>query len=556
MSSVRLNLCRQLVRLALVLAFALLAAPPSARAAQLLLDGHYDVSPIFTNAPGGGWSFKLYDFATLTRFDPRPLDIGLNANARLLAPGSSAFARLGAVAGQPVWVMPQIQTAGVLFFGVRTDDVQPSAFASDFFGPGFIALSLVDVRGSGPDRGGAFSMYQTGLGNPAFHFSTADGITSSDQLAPIPLPAHAHYNWAFTQPGEYQVTFRFTGTLAAEFGGTVTNGLGTINFFVQGETNRHFLADGHMDLRVDFTNGAFAAFVDADGLPDLPPDTTLIRGNSLLRATVPANPAFAFLGTSGAPVWVFPQSNTPGLPYIGLSAEQIGPGVLQNNRVKLTLTAVNGPPGGGFTLFQVDAFGSPILRLSSLDGLDPVADSLLLSTCLHDHYNWAFTQAGEYTLTFLASGTLNSGGSVTSAPIVLRFAVDRVAGFVDANGNGLDDHWEARHGATASNPATDPDGDGRSNRIEYLLGTDPLVADAPAAGLLTPQRTGNMTQLSFDTREGRLYRVMYSDNLQTWQPATPWLLGARERQSITDTGTGLTPPPGVRRFYRLDITTP
>ncbi len=529
---------------------------PAAFAAQALLTGHFDLSPEFRTGPGGGWKFSLYDFDTRAPVEPRRFDIGLNSNARLAAPGGGVWSPLGASAGQPIWIMPQIQTAGILFFGVRTDDVQASAFANEFFGPGFLALSLVEVRGSGVDRGGAFSMYQTGLGNPAFHFTTADGITSADQLAPIPLPAHAHYNWAFTRPGEYQVRFRVTGTLAPEFGGTVTNGFGTVNFFVHAETNRFYFADGHMDLRVDFTNSAFAAWLHADGLPDLAPERSLIRGGSLARASVPANPQFAFLGVAGATLWVLPQSNTPGLPFLGLSAERIPAGVFQENKLRLTLTSVNGPAGGHFSLFQVDAFGNPILRMNSRDGLD-ATDGFQFSTGLHDHYNWAFTAAGQYDLTFSVSGTLVAGGiQVTSAPITLRFAAETFPGFVDVNGNGLDDHWEARHGTSAANPTADPDGDGRNNLLEFLDGTDPLVNDARPTGLLAPQRAGGTTQLSFDTAEGRLYRLQYSDNLATWQPASPWILGMRERHTVTDAGTGLTPPSSARRFYRLQIKAP
>jgi len=44
----------------------------------------------------------------------------------------------------------------------------------------------------------------------------------------------------------------------------------------------------------------------------------------------------------------------------------------------------------------------------------------------------------------------------------------------DTDGNGLPDLWEWRHfGHTGIDPDADPDGDGRSNREEWLAGTDP-----------------------------------------------------------------------------------
>jgi len=103
---------------------------PAAFAAQALLTGHFDLSPEFRTGPGGGWKFSLYDFDTRAPVEPRRFDVGLNSNARLAAPGGGVWSPLGASVGQPIWIMPQIQTAGILFFGVRTDDVQASAFAN------------------------------------------------------------------------------------------------------------------------------------------------------------------------------------------------------------------------------------------------------------------------------------------------------------------------------------------------------------------------------------------------------------------------------------------
>ncbi|MBL9134489.1 MAG: hypothetical protein JNK85_01410 [Verrucomicrobiales bacterium] len=67
------------------------------------------------------------------------------------------------------------------------------------------------------------------------------------------------------------------------------------------------------------------------------------------------------------------------------------------------------------------------------------------------------------------------------------------AGFVDGDGNGLPDAWELRYfGRVGIEPNGDADGDGLSNREEYLLGSNPVdtpnapleieVALAPAVG--------------------------------------------------------------------------
>lgn len=128
----------------------------------------------------------------------------------------------------------------------------------------------------------------------------------------------------------------------------------------------------------------------------------------LAQTQVPANPAYAFLGTPGAPVWILPQSETPRLLFLGLATAEVDAGVFVNNQLELRLLEVNGP--GHFAVYAVDAFGQPVIHMNSGDGIGP-DDRRRLTAGAHEHVNWAFTAPGLYRVKFQAFGTLVEGGA-------------------------------------------------------------------------------------------------------------------------------------------------
>jgi hypothetical protein len=144
------------------------------------------------------------------------------------------------------------------------------------------------------------------------------------------------------------------------------------------------------------------------------------------------------------------------------------------------------------------------------------------------------------------------------------FELELMAEVADSDGDGLPDAWEILYGLDPNDdgsidinngPDGDPDNDGISNYHEWLVGTNPVVADAGAYPKLKMTRgQDGSVRLEFPVIPNRLYRLWHSEDLDGWLPLPP------------DTNTRGMPadpeferfdpaPAGNhdRRFYRLEI---
>ena len=119
-------------------------------------------------------------------------------------PAGASWDPVGVSAGTLFWFLPQTQTLAeslaLPFLGVGSEELSPG----DWTGNLLVALTSV----SGP---GEFSMWQDGFFGPTFFMSTANGISGADSMNVVP-GGHDHYNFAFTSPGFYEVTWEISGT--------------------------------------------------------------------------------------------------------------------------------------------------------------------------------------------------------------------------------------------------------------------------------------------------------------------------------------------------------
>ena len=131
----------------------------------------------------------------------------------------------------------------------------------------------------------------------------------------------------------------------------------------------------------------------------------------------------------------------------------------------------------------------------------------------------------------------------------------------DSDNDKLPDWWENQYGLKSDDngstdinngPAGDPDGDGFSNMVEWLVGMVPNLKDGSAFPKLGLSKISTGIRLSFSTLPDRKYQIMTSTTLDDWQPFGDPVTTAPNDTPGTfeiDTTTG-----DLKRFYLMMIT--
>ncbi|MCI0539071.1 MAG: choice-of-anchor M domain-containing protein [Verrucomicrobiales bacterium] len=147
----------------------------------------------------------LHDEAHDIEYQPDEAVVQLSEAARTVIPADSRYSFLGE-SGNPLWVIPQAESAFIVFLGMAADGVDQGVMSGDK-----VRFTLDSF--SGP---GQFILYSIlGFGQPIVHMNTGDGVTETSDFIELVAGGHQHMNWAFTAPGRYEIRLKASGVLAA-----------------------------------------------------------------------------------------------------------------------------------------------------------------------------------------------------------------------------------------------------------------------------------------------------------------------------------------------------
>jgi Tol biopolymer transport system component len=127
--------------------------------------------------------------------------------------------------------------------------------------------------------------------------------------------------------------------------------------------------------------------------------------------------------------------------------------------------------------------------------------------------------------------------------------VMRLPGF-DSDGDGLDDDWEIAYFNTLNRDGSgDYDGDGQTDRQEFLAGTDPTNNGSVLRVITIARASGGPVTLLWNAIPGKLYAVQFKDDVtsSSWTTLAQSIRASSNTASTSDSTTS-----GIaNRFYRV-----
>lgn len=187
-------------------------------------------------------------------------------------------------------------------------------------------------------------------------------------------------------------------------------------------TERATIPQGHMDIgpRIIDNKWQLAIRDDSADTPTwrLPQDVVFTLGDKSIL-TVPESGDYDFTGAkAGSSAYVIPQSQIPGVPWLGWNTQSPDITKAVSRGINLTFLGAQGP--GNVNVFLESGNFSKPTQLWDKRKTEPQPIWVDLHT--HTHATWVFTEPGVYLLAMNASATGTDGKKYSNTSI-FRFAV-------------------------------------------------------------------------------------------------------------------------------------
>ncbi|MBL9128894.1 MAG: choice-of-anchor M domain-containing protein [Verrucomicrobiales bacterium] len=172
----------------------------SAQGQTPIARGHVDLGILYE---GGAWDLHVHqEEPEDLEFAPADAVLRIGPKGELAGgvPSTPSATGFFGAAGSPLWILPKTEDPDLPFLGIGAEEMT----ADDWTGA--LTLRLEDVRGPG----NVFVWDVGAFGELQPKFNSRDGVSASDALS-VEAGSHAHYFWAFSSPGDYEVVVSASG---------------------------------------------------------------------------------------------------------------------------------------------------------------------------------------------------------------------------------------------------------------------------------------------------------------------------------------------------------
>lgn len=157
--------------------------------------GHVDIGVLYE---AGVWDLHVHKTVPEPEEEFGPSDavfvMGAKTQQAGGVPNSASATAFFGPAGSPLWVLPKSQDPELPFLGIGTEEMSGDDWN------GTLTLTMTEVRGPGD----VFVWDVGAFGDLQPKMSSRDGFSAGDALT-VEAGGHAHYFWAFSAPGDYEV---------------------------------------------------------------------------------------------------------------------------------------------------------------------------------------------------------------------------------------------------------------------------------------------------------------------------------------------------------------